>query len=81
MHRNMSIFPHVLAGRNALDIYTLAASLVGGISSGLLVRMQFTRIETSEVADLSLYKQHKLFYSFIIYITWGGTVYIFQKIM
>ena len=58
MNRNMGIF-HTCDCRNALDIYCLAASLVGGISSGLfVVRMRFTRIESSEVSNLSLYKRH-----------------------
>ena len=52
-------FFHTCACRNALDICSLAASLVGGISSGLfIIRMRSTRIESSEVANLSLYKRH-----------------------
>ena len=58
MNRNMGIF-QTCDCRNALDICNLAASLVGSISSGLfVVRMQFTRIESSEAANLSLYKRH-----------------------
>ena len=58
INRKMDIF-HTCNCRNALDICSLAASLVGGISSGLfVVKMRFTRIKSSEVSNLSLYKQH-----------------------